>query len=285
LGASATFARTYQVAVGSQAAATLAPEAALSLYRDLRIGEERIADESGSDLFSTTVSQTLATAALVVGSQNLRFGLLNNALKAARAPLLLLHLMVRNATGGRAGAMVDAVLLAGGGLVVGLDVLTSQGLPGILVTAGWVAFAAGMLLILLRTRLGVWRIALPVVAVTALGVFAIWISASHGWRAFFDRQRFAAVVVLGLVAVLVYVGSLHRPKAGPTRTSLRRRHWPWTTVLGVEVDGQEWERVNSLRAAAPDAMVYQVRRGRVHFGGGTHGRKPPRHAEITVRYQ
>lgn len=278
-GPSATFARQYRNAAGG---GPLEPATAITLFRGLHIGEETVADDMPSDLFSATVSQLLATSASVLTDQHLPFGFLKNVLRAIRGPLLLLYLMVRNATSGRAGAMLNAAILTAGTLVVGIDLLTSTSLPGILVAAGSLAFVAGLLMILLNARLKTLRVAIPVVAVLGVGALLVWIALQQGWRAFLTHQRVEAVAIILLVAVLVSVGTLRGPRRAPALPGLPRG----ARGVSVAVDGTAWTQVRprKLRSAAAEETVFALKRGRVVFGDGTHGRRPPAQAAVTVGF-
>ena len=283
-GASSDFAHAFRAAGGSQSG-LMDPEAALTLYRNLRIGEEKVTNDIGSDLFSSTVSQLLATTALVLNDHHLPLGFLKNALRAIRAPLLLAYLLVRSATSGRAGAAVNSALVAGGALIVGLSLLTSESLPGILVTAGWAGFSAALLLILLRSRLGILRTVIPVAAVAGLGAFMTWVAVQHGFRAFFNHQRGEAIAILLLVGVLVYVGSLRRPAASAHARAVKRIP-RGVEVVAVEVDGRPWRRVQRVASAGADDQVFELSpKGKVRFGDGVHGSPPPPGAVITLRYR
>lgn len=55
----------------------------------------------------------------------------------------------------------------------------------------------------------------------------------------------------------------------------------------VRVDGEEWEEAGSLNGAGPDDGVFVVdaSTGRVVFGDGTQGRRPPDDAVVEVSYR
>ncbi len=55
-------------------------------------------------------------------------------------------------------------------------------------------------------------------------------------------------------------------------------------LFAVRVDDKEWRETRSLREAGPDDGVFVIDRstGRVEFGDGTHGRRPPDGSVVTV---
>lgn len=59
------------------------------------------------------------------------------------------------------------------------------------------------------------------------------------------------------------------------------------TTIAVTVNGRTWNRAFNLRNARPDDAVYVLNRkdGSITFGDGTHGRKPPVGATISVSYR
>jgi hypothetical protein len=59
--------------------------------------------------------------------------------------------------------------------------------------------------------------------------------------------------------------------------------------ITVEVDGQAWARVESLRRARPDDRVYAVSFedgiGELRFGDGRRGLRPPANSTVKVSYR
>lgn len=54
----------------------------------------------------------------------------------------------------------------------------------------------------------------------------------------------------------------------------------------LTVDGERWERVDSVHRASKDAKVYEVVRdsGQIRFGNGAHGAVPPKGAVFSIGY-
>lgn len=61
----------------------------------------------------------------------------------------------------------------------------------------------------------------------------------------------------------------------------------WIVVDAVvEVSGEAWTKTESLRTAGPNEAVFEVdtASGRVSFGDGEHGARPPEGAAIRVKF-
>ena len=60
-----------------------------------------------------------------------------------------------------------------------------------------------------------------------------------------------------------------------------------TRRFTVRVNGEDWDEAGSLSAATADDRVFVVEEvtGRVVFGDGTHGRRPPDDAVVTITYR
>jgi len=60
-----------------------------------------------------------------------------------------------------------------------------------------------------------------------------------------------------------------------------------TQQITVTIDGEDWKPAESLSEAGADDKVFVVDRatGRVVFGDGTHGRRPPNDSTVTISYR
>ena len=95
-------------------------------------------------------------------------------------------------------------------------------------------------------------------------------------------------IIVLLVVVFVYIGSLHRPKPSPHARAVQRlRRLPrGAGDVSVEVNGLPWKRVGNVRLAEAGASVFELGTdGKLRFGDGTHGNRPPEGAQIIVRYR
>jgi hypothetical protein len=55
----------------------------------------------------------------------------------------------------------------------------------------------------------------------------------------------------------------------------------------ISVDGQKWQQVRSFSDAGPNDQVYVVDKdsGRINFGDGAHGSRPPVGSSVTAVYR
>ena len=70
-----------------------------------------------------------------------------------------------------------------------------------------------------------------------------------------------------------------------TAAMSERSRWIVADAM-VQVSGEEWTRTESLRTAGPNDAVFEVdtASGRVSFGDGAHGARPPEDAAIRVKF-
>jgi patatin-related protein len=118
-----------------------------------RIGEERIVpDDVGTDRFASAVATSLALASETVQAPGSRLGPLRGVLAVARAPLVLLYLLVTNTVGGRAlGIALTSIALSFGLTIVVLNVFV-DGLEAV-VPVAWVLLVAALLSLIVRGRI------------------------------------------------------------------------------------------------------------------------------------
>jgi hypothetical protein len=156
----------------SPGAAQISGEEANKLLPLCRIGEERIVpDDVGTDRFASAVATSLALAAGTIQAPGARLGPLRSVLAMARAPLVMLYLLVTNATGGRAfGVALTSIALTFGLTVAVLDIFV-DGL-GVIVPIAWVLLIGGLLSLVVRGILPL--VVVGVLALVAIGV-ALWV--------------------------------------------------------------------------------------------------------------
>jgi hypothetical protein len=110
------FAEGVKTATG--ASGRLAPRDAERLFRLCRVGEERIADEAGSDLFTTTAAQAMAVGVAAGAGTKGGLGPLRGVLRSVRNLFLALYVLARSAVRDRAGFALATILLAIGGAII-----------------------------------------------------------------------------------------------------------------------------------------------------------------------
>ena len=153
--------------------ATPTPEAAEALVRNGLLGSESLATQVGTDLFTRTSSQGLATAHAALSSRHGGLNSLNVLFKLTEWPLRLLYWMANRLShaGGTAAALEGAALGIGGALVAA-GLLVDQ-LPGPALGLGWALLAGVFGATLLRSaRLGALLLALLLVALFMLDKMA-----------------------------------------------------------------------------------------------------------------
>ena len=125
---------------------------AVKLFGACKVGEQRIADETGSDLLARTATRTLAVTTAAAGGD--RSGLpdrVRPALRTLRGLGLMIYLVVRHAlVRHRAGAMLVTGALFAGAALVGVGLLVD--IPGILLVIGIGAMLAAVALAAYRQR-------------------------------------------------------------------------------------------------------------------------------------
>ena len=146
----------------------LAAATAVELFRACKVGEERIVDETASDLLARTAAQTVAVAAAALSGD--RSGLptrLRSPLKALRGLTMMMFLFVRHALAKqRAGATLATGALFAGAAVIGVGLIVK--IPGVLMVLGVAALLGAVAVASLKKRLCKVLVALATGFVVAL---------------------------------------------------------------------------------------------------------------------
>jgi patatin-related protein len=206
----------------------LAPDGRLSaedverLFRACRVGEERIADEVGSDMFTLTAAQAMAVGISAGSGAKGGLGPLRGILRSVRNLFLALYVLARSAVRGRGGFALATVLLAIGGAIIAVGFVQqdlnsgSPGETGFPSTwfdwLGILVAGAGVLLMALRAGLGI-----AAIYVAAAGVLAWWpyayirdrYASAEGLQGWLYAVRFAIPIVV-LVIASVGLGFVRR---------------------------------------------------------------------------
>jgi hypothetical protein len=186
----------------------LAPKDAAELFLKEKVGQERIANEIGTDPFALTAAKAAAVAGSVVHKAGRPVKPLGFVLRVARGFSLGFYLMVSAAVAGDAAGTLLVALLAAGGALVAVGAF-STGLASAVFLVGIGLLVAGSLLVLLRGA----GLALVVMLIFAALVAAapdlldLLTSSKRGpaWR---PISVSVALVVLGLM--LGFVGKRKR---------------------------------------------------------------------------
>lgn len=209
----------------------LAPVDAIALFRDCAVGRERILDEAGSDLFTTTVATAAAVGitALSGGSSGLKWG--RSVVSALRAPFLWLWIIARNAVSPqRTGFAVLTFLLAAGGSLLAVSALGNVALPSVLAGLGTVLLLAGVALALLRSGLRrgllfvllVFLVIVAFLSVPSIVVHQFIDPRATGVRRLVRTAVPPAMAIVGLILGGLLLGAVHAPEPRRRRRTRSR---------------------------------------------------------------
>ena len=168
-----SFSKTYRTAVGGGSPIrrrTLSQAEALALLPQCTIGAEKVADDLGTDRFATTLTTTVAVGVAAAQAESGGLGVLGAALRIARAPILILHLLVRNASSRTIGTVITAIAATFGLTVVGLSLFV-DGMQ-LVTPVGWALLISSVLALWIRGRktlLAIGGVAMAVGLALALG--------------------------------------------------------------------------------------------------------------------
>lgn len=200
------FAEGVKAATG--ASGRLAPRDADRLFRQCRVGEERIADEAGSDLFTTTAAQAMAVGVSAGAGIKGGLGPLRGALRSVRNLFLALYVLARSAVRGRGGFALATILLAIGGAIIAVSPLSesvaSEGFPSTWFDwLGITLVAVGVLLMAIRAGLPLTAAYVAVAAVLAWWPYAHVrdnYAAADGFQGWLYSIRFAIPIAVLVIA-------------------------------------------------------------------------------------
>lgn len=183
---------------------------AIRLFGACQLGQEKIADETGSNLLARTATRTMAVATAAFSGQG------SGLPKRAQGPMktlhglgLLVYFVVRYALeGSRFGAMLATAALFVGATLVGVGLVIH--LPGILMVVGLGAVVAALFLALWR---GGWAVAL------GAGVLGLLVAVLPHIVGMNDKavERWQPVFVVARLLILAFIlgrASFHWPKHG-----------------------------------------------------------------------
>jgi hypothetical protein len=172
-------ARRFAAAVkGALRGDRLSAEDADRLFPACRVGEERIAGEVGSDMFTSTAAQAMAVGVSAGAGAKGGLGPLRGLVRSVRNLFMAVYLLARSAVSGRGGFALATILLAIGGAIIAVgvtDVGSPEGQAGQGFPSGWLDWlgilvvGAGVVLMALRAGL-----LITVVYVAAAAVLAWW---------------------------------------------------------------------------------------------------------------
>jgi len=199
---------------------------AIDVFRQNRIGLERLTGEAGSDLFTRVTTKAAATAGSALHGKNSGlFRPLRRGAAAVRGVLLPMYLLARGALArSPLVRFLTLLVLATAGAVLAVRVETNGAVFAGLTTVAVVVLIAGFLLALIRSGL------VAVLLLVALGLLAIGVCLyvhwgdESAWDACFGwlPDLAPALPILGIVLVAMLFGVLHKPR---WLSRLRKPRW------------------------------------------------------------
>lgn len=236
LGASQALRAMLAPADGPSGAVPFSPEQARIALGQNLIGGESLTDEAGSDLFTRTIAHTAATTQSLLASKAASLGPASAFFATLKLPFLGFYLVARGLTRqSRTSAALHAGILAVGLAIIAIQLgsgLTTHHrvLADPVATTGWMLFAYGLLMAVVRAPRTVGMALLVVLAVTALKfeawsvvtvlVVAATLASSVRWPPLVGLQW-----LVGFALVLLAAGmSVDTADIGPAPTSWN--DWP-----------------------------------------------------------
>jgi patatin-related protein len=135
------------------------PGEAVAAFQACDVGQETIAGEIGSDLFTSTTTTAAAVMVNAVGGARLKLGPMAAVLGALKSFTLVLYVLAQSAVRrSRSGFVILFTLLALSALVVALPHLDAKHkLPGWLTWGAWTVLLVGFVLAWLRSETQWWK--------------------------------------------------------------------------------------------------------------------------------
>jgi hypothetical protein len=162
-----------RVAPGDRAV-TPTPDDAILLVTQNLLGKETLAQQAGTDLFTRTASQAMATAHGALSAPQSGFNALNVLLKLTEWPLRIVYWMANRLAGSNSGAAIEGAVIGAGAVLVAASLVTDK-LPDTLLALGWALTAGAIGLTLLRRfALGAVLVVLLLMLVWAIEQHVLW---------------------------------------------------------------------------------------------------------------
>jgi hypothetical protein len=120
------------------------PEEAVYLFRLCRVGEERINDEFGSDLFTATVSKALAVASSAFTGKASGLSFLRHPIASLRGLVLSLYLLAQTALTRSRSSFAIMILLIAAGAALLVASISDADVPLLASSTGAILVAAGL---------------------------------------------------------------------------------------------------------------------------------------------
>ena len=220
------------------------PQKVVNAFTACRIGEEKIADEFGSDQFTRVSTKAAAVFSSVAPQLAPGWRPIRTLANGVRGAALALHYLGKGVlTDSRTSRFLVALVLALGGALLALAVF-GTGAPAVFTAFGAVLIVAAVILATLRKAFvaAIFVVALMIVSIA--GAYAFTHYHAPGWL---NRLAPAiAVVVVALLAILL--GSLPLRRATPQVPGSREPRPAYEAPLARLADRARHQRVEPEQA-------------------------------------
>lgn len=123
----------------------------MQLFKEARVGEEKILDEVGSDRLTVATARAAAVAVSALAGKGSGLKLLRVAFTAVRAPLVALDILVRALMKkGRVFVSLYAMLMAASATILLAGPVAKAHWPHLVTKAAGLSLAAGIIVLLRR---------------------------------------------------------------------------------------------------------------------------------------
>lgn len=247
---------------------SLRAKAARDLFPECRIGQERIRDEAGSDLFAATLTKAASIASSIGQGTKLGFSALRGAFRFVRGIVLTIYMLSLNAVkGGTFGFGVTIAVLALGAILVSAEALDGEGGSGAALALGLVLLAAGLGWAALRAKAG--QVLVAIVVMTALlsaPESLLWINSTLTESGSLSDESFLGKTTrlvtdhrLAFVMIVLFAGPLLLGITGRAAPLAKfvgqgRRGAAWVGLLLTGTGGLTWSayQFHVFGAVTPD---------------------------------
>ncbi|MDM0014405.1 patatin-like protein [Variovorax sp. J22P168] len=222
------------------------PENAVALVRSDLLGAETLALQPGSDLFTRTTSQALATTHAAMGAKTSGLNAIHVLFRITEWPVRILYWLANRLSGASAsGAAMEGAVLGIGLALVAAGLLTDK-LPSAALGLGWAMLAGVVAVTLLRNIRGGWLL----VALIFLGLYLIkallfWQIVAAALGVVLLLQPWSAPIAMGSLVLVAAWWS-----AGASFDALRQL---WQDLAPAAWVPQAWDP--PLAAEAPAALA------------------------------
>ncbi|MGO4394386.1 patatin-like protein [Variovorax sp. M-6] len=231
-----------------------APDDAVRLVQADLLGSETLALQPGTDLFTRTTSQALATTHAALGSKHGGFNAIDVLFRITEWPVRILYWLANRLSGaGASGAAMEGAILGIGLALVAAGLLTDK-LPSAALGLGWALLAGVVAVTLLRSiRLGWLMVLLLFAGLYLMKALLFWQIVAIGLGVLLLLQPWSGPLAMASMVLIAAWWS-----AGASFEALRLA-WqqvnPWAAPLCPAVGTDLQESLDKLKLALGPALL------------------------------